>query len=299
MTLTAEDGLPPTTSDRPPGRCGTKRSYLLCPPTYFDVVYVINEWMHPENPVDTARAMRQWEQLVRTYRALGHDVAIVDPVPGLPDMVFVTDSGLVVGGRVLGARYKTLQRAAEANHVMRWFEANCFPDPRRPCFVNEGEGDFLVVGDVILAGTGFRTDPRAHAEAAAHLRREVITLNLVDPTYYHLNTALGVLDDRTIAYFPRAFAPDSHTLLQERFPDAIIADEADTEWLGLNLVSDGRKVVLAAQASGLAERLRERGFVPVPVDFSEFRKAGGGIKCATLELRGVERLVKHTGAERR
>ena len=259
-------------------------------------MYAINEWMHPETPVDTSRAMRQWEQLVSTYRALGHDVAIVDPVPGLPDMVFVTDSGLVVDGRVLGARYKTLQRAAEAHHVMRWFEANCFLDPRPPCFVNEGEGDFLVVGDVILAGTGFRTDPRAHAEAAAHLRREVITLNLVDPTYYHLNTALGVLDDRTIAYLPRAFAPDSRTLLQERFPDAIIADEADTEWLGLNLVSDGRNVVLAAQAGGLTERLRDRGFVPVPVDFSEFRKAGGGIKCATLELRGVERQAKAHGS---
>jgi N-dimethylarginine dimethylaminohydrolase len=32
-------------------------------------------------------------------------------------------------------------------------------------------------------------------------------------------------------------------------------------------------------------QLAEKGFEPVPVDMSEFRKAGGGPKCCTLELR--------------
>nr|WP_235916483.1 dimethylargininase [Spelaeibacter cavernicola] len=270
-------------------RQATVRTYLMCPPTYFDVVYSINDWMDPTEPVDVRLAMLQWSNLVETYRSLGHDVVFVDPVPGLPDMVFVTDSGVVVDGVAMGARYRTEQRADEAEHVLRWFEANGLISPTRPEFVNEGEGDFMVVGQTILAGTGFRTDPRAHAELAAHLRREVVTLNLVDPSYYHLNTALGVLDDRTIAYLPKAFAPESLAVLQQRYPDAIIADEADTAWLGLNLVSDGRNVVLASQATGLAAQLSARGFVPVPVDMSEFRKSGGGIKCCTLELRGVER----------
>jgi N-dimethylarginine dimethylaminohydrolase len=151
--------------------------------------------------------------------------------------------------------------------------------------VNEGEGDLLVVGEVVLAGTGFRTDPRAHAEAAAVLGREVVGLQLVDPRYYHLDTAVAVLDDTTIAWLPAAFTPASQAVLRARFPDAIVADPADAAVLGLNAVSDGRHVVLPAQAPRLAAAVAERGFTTVPVDLSELLKGGGGPKCCTLEVR--------------
>lgn len=268
-------------------RLASKRAYLMCPPTYFDVVYAINAWMRPEQTVDTELALRQWEALRRAYLDLGHDVHVVDAVPGLPDMVFVTDSGVVVDGVAMGARYRAPQRAPEAEYVLRWFADNGLRKPVAPTYINEGEGDFLVVGDVILAGTGFRTDERAHAELGLHLNREVVTLRLVDPRYYHLNTALGVLDEHTIVYLPHAFAPESLAQLRDRFPDALIADDADAAWLGLNLVSDGRNVVMAEQAVGLLSQVKNAGFVPVPLDFSEFRKSGGGIKCCTLELRGA------------
>jgi N-dimethylarginine dimethylaminohydrolase len=39
------------------------------------------------------------------------------------------------------------------------------------------------------------------------------------------------------------------------------------------------------QATGLAAQIRAAGFNVVPVDMSEFMKAGGGPKCCTLELR--------------
>ena len=154
-----------------------------------------------------------------------------------------------------------------------------------PEFVNEGEGDLLVVGDVILAGSGFRTDPRAHAEAARVLGREVVPLQLCDPRYYHLDTAVAVLDAATIAWLPEAFTPASRAVLRGRFPDAVVADPADAAVLGLNAVSDGRHVVLPARAARLAAALRDRGFVPVPVDLSELLKGGGGPKCCTLEVR--------------
>jgi N-dimethylarginine dimethylaminohydrolase len=53
---------------------------------------------------------------------------------------------------------------------------------------------------------------------------------------------------------------------------------------GVNAVSDGRHVVLAQQATGLADQLSQRGFVPIGVDLSELLKAGGGAKCCALEL---------------
>lgn len=257
----------------------------MCPPTHFEVRYAINPWMDPTAPVDTALAMAQWEHLVDLYRSLGHRVDLIEPVPGLPDMVFAANGAVVAGGRVLAARFRDAERRAEAPVYRDWLAHNGFRDIREPEHVNEGEGDFLVTRRWVLAGTGFRTDTRAHLEAQEHLGRPVIGLRLVDPRYYHLDTALAVLSGDDVMYLPEAFSPGSRAVLGELFPDAVKAGPADAAVLGLNAVSDGRHVLLAAEAVGLAARLAERGYEPVGVEMSELRKAGGSVKCCTLELR--------------
>lgn len=266
-------------------RTATRRRYLMCRPEHFAVEYAINPWMHPDVPVDRDLAVAQWETLRATYEALGHRVDLIDPVPGLPDMVYTANGATVVDGTVLGARFRHAERAGEAAAHRDWFTAAGFSRVVAPRFVNEGEGDLLVVGGLLLAGTGYRTDPRAHAEAGAVLGRPVLSLELADPRYYHLDTAVAVLDDTTIAYLPQAFTPASQRALRARFPDALLAAPDDAAVLGLNAVGDGRHVVLPAAATGLAAALAARGFVPVPVDVSELLKGGGGPKCATLEIR--------------
>jgi N-dimethylarginine dimethylaminohydrolase len=269
----------------PAERIGTRRHYLMCRPEHFAVTYAINPWMHPDVPVDRALALRQWDELRRTYLDLGHRVDLLEPVAGLPDMVYAANGATVVDGVVLGARFRHPQRSPEAAAHMAWFRAAGFRRVVEPEFVNEGEGDLLVAGDAMLAGTGFRTDRRAHAEAAHVLGRPVISLELVDPRFYHLDTAIAVLDEDTIAWLPEAFSPASRAVLSARFPDAVVAGIDDAAVLGLNAVSDGRHVVLPAQAPKLAAALAERGFTPVPVDLSELLKGGGGPKCCTLEVR--------------
>jgi N-dimethylarginine dimethylaminohydrolase len=256
----------------------------MCEPRYFAVEYAINPWMDPSVPVDTELAVRQWRGLADTYRRLGHDVAQIEPVDGLPDMVFAANGATVANNRVYGAKFLHAERKAEGPAYLNWFRAAGF-DTHDAQFVNEGEGDLLVAGTRLLAGTGFRTDPDAHAEAGVALGLPVVTLELVDPRYYHLDTALCVLDRDEIAYFPGAFSAASQAVLRDLYPDAIIATAADAAVLGLNAVSDGYHVVLPAEAVGLAAVLRARGYEPVPVELSELRKAGGGPKCCTLELR--------------
>ncbi|MFC3452848.1 dimethylarginine dimethylaminohydrolase family protein [Amycolatopsis speibonae] len=201
------------------------RHYLMVRPAYFDVEYSINPWMDPGKPTDTRLAITQWEWLRDLYVELGHRVDLLDPVPGLPDMVYAANGATVVNGRALVARFR------------------------------------------ILAGSGFRTDPRAHDEATEFFGLPVVGLTLTDPRYYHLDTALTVLDDDLIMYLPEAFAEDSRRLLKELYPDAVIASSAD------------------AAAFGLTARLRERGFEPIGADLSELLKGGGSVKCCTLELR--------------
>lgn len=264
------------------------RHYVMCSPDHFTVEYSINPWMNPDVPVDTDLARRQWDTLRVTYERLGHHVDVIEPVPGQPDMVFAANGGVVVGDRAYGARFTYPQRAAEAGAFATWLRAQGIT-VTDPSHTNEGEGDFLALGSMILAGTGFRTSIAAHIEAASTLDRPVVSLELVDPRFYHLDTALAVLDDghgdgpSDVAYYPGAFSPHSRRALRDLFPDAIIVDEADALILGLNAVSDGLHVVLPSQAGHFATQLQQRGYLPVPIDLSEFLKSGGSVKCCTME----------------
>jgi N-dimethylarginine dimethylaminohydrolase len=259
----------------------------MCSPRFFEISYSINPWMRPAQGVDRALALRQWDALVATYLGLGHRVDLIEPAPGLPDIVFSANAGLVVDGRVLVSRFRHPERTGEEAIFTDWFRARGF-ETAQAALCNEGEGDYLVTSRGILAGSGFRSDVRAHREVARYFGRPVVPLALVDPRFYHLDTALAVLDDESIAYYPGAFSLDSRAVLGRLFPDALIATEDDAEAFGLNACSDGLHVVLAAGATHLAGRLVDQGFDPVLVDTSELQKAGGSAKCCTLELREKE-----------
>jgi N-dimethylarginine dimethylaminohydrolase len=259
------------------------RHYAMTAPTFFAVEYAINPWMDTSTSVDTHVALNQWESLRQTYKELGHTVELVEPVAGLPDMVYAANGGLLVNGKAVVARFAYPQRAAESAAYAEWMSRHGF-DPVETRHLNEGQGDLLVAGSIVLAGYGFRTQRRAHDEVAAAVRMPVVSLELVDPRFYHLDTALAVLDDTTIAYYPPAFSDQSRARLLELFPDAIEVASADAYVLGLNAVSDGLNVVLPAAATGFAEQLRQAGFRPIGIDLSELLKGGGSVKCCTLEV---------------
>ncbi|WP_206025344.1 dimethylargininase [Micromonospora zingiberis] len=269
-------------------RVPRKRTYLMCSPEHFAVEYAINPWMDVTAPVDPELAVKQWDRLRETLVGLGHEVHLLAPEPGLPDMVFAANGAFVVDGTVYGAQFKHHQRAAEAAAHRAFYESQGwrFIAPNE---TNEGEGDFAYLpeahGGLVLAGYGFRTELPAHAEAQEALGRPVISLRLIDPRFYHLDVALASIDDGNIVYYPGAFSAASQKVLAQLFPDAVLADDSDALAFGLNLVSDGANVVLNSEATRLAGRLRTAGYTPVPVELAELKKGGGSVKCCIAELR--------------
>ncbi|MER7459038.1 dimethylargininase [Micromonospora sp. NPDC126480] len=269
-------------------RVPRKRTYLMCSPEHFAVEYAINPWMDVTAAVDAELAVKQWDRLRETLVGLGHDVHLLSPEPGLPDMVYAANGAFVVDGTVYGAQFKHEQRTAEAAVHRAFYETQGWRFIA-PTVTNEGEGDFAYLpaahGGLILAGYGFRTDPAAHAEAQEALGRPVVSLRLVDPRFYHLDVALASIDDGNVVYYPGAFSAASQKVLAQLFPDAVVADDADALAFGLNLVSDGLNVVLNSEATGLAGKLEAAGYQPVPVELAELKKGGGSVKCCIAELR--------------
>ncbi|MFD5345831.1 dimethylargininase [Streptomyces anulatus] len=269
----------------PAPRSPRHREYVMCRPDHFEVTYRINAWMDPAKPTDRALAVAQWEDLRDLYLRLGHTVHTIEPATGLPDLVFAANGAVVIDGKVLISRYHHPERRPEAARWAAWFADQGYPEVVQAAFITEGEGDYVPAGGAVLAGSGFRSDPRSQEEARALFGRPVFGLRLIDPRFYHLDTALAALDDDQIVYYPGAFDAESLDVLRELFPNAVLADEEDALAFGLNLVSDGGNVILPEPATALAAKLRAHGYRTHHVDLSELLKAGGSVKCCTLEIR--------------
>ncbi|MBI2297434.1 MAG: amidinotransferase [Armatimonadetes bacterium] len=258
---------------------------LMCPPDVYDVAYEINVWMSVRNRPDTSLAARQWGALHHALaEELGLDVALVPPMPGAPDMVFAANAGLVWGRRVLLANLRHPQRRVETPAFRAWFEAAGYQVLEPPAGVPfEGEGDALLAGDVVLAGYHQRTAIAAHRWLGETLGLEVLSLELPDPRWYHLDTALLVLRPGLVAWYPGAFDDYARRVIESRF-ETLAVVETEALRFGCNAVVAGRSVVLPAHCPRLQADLERLGNRTLAVPMTEFIKAGGACKCLVLRL---------------
>lgn len=259
---------------------------LMCSPDFFDIEYEINPWMSTDNQVDAKLAKRQWQELYHTYtEKLGWEVDLVTPVKNLPDMVFTANGALVIDGKVALPTFRAPDRQPETGHFKKWFEDNGYKDFLQPKYDFEGEGDALVWNDTVFTGYPWRSDKASENELKAFFGKRVVGLQLSDARFYHLDTALTIVDQETVAIYPPLFTDESRKTLHELVPHVIEASKADAYAYGLNAMSDGNNIVLSDRATGLIAQYQKRGMSVYPVPISEFQKSGGGVKCLTLELR--------------
>lgn len=231
-------------------------------------------------------AQQQWQALYEIYiQQLGWDVHLIEPVEGLPDMVFATDSCLMMDGKILLSNFRYPERQPETDYFEKWLHENGYTNTKRAEHIFEGGGDNMVCGDKILAGHGFRSDAGAAVEMQKFFDREVVSIKIVEPDFYHLDTSIAVLSDDTVAYYPGAIDGESQARLKKAIPNLIEATHEEAKGFGLNAVSDGKTVITSGESPSLLQKYRGAGFEVISTPILEFRKSGGGVKCMTLELR--------------
>ena len=259
---------------------------LMCPPTYFDIEYEINVWMNQDNQPSNETAQDQWDKLYKIYaEELGWEVQLIDPVEHLPDMVFATDCCLMIDGKVLLSSFRFPERQPETEHFKKWFEDNDYTNFKKAENFFEGGGDNMLCGNKIIAGHGFRSSPEAAKEMRDYFGLEVVSLKIVDPRFYHLDTSLAVLRADTVAYYPEAIDEPSRQRLKDAIPNLIEATLEEAQGFGLNAVSDGHTVITSNESESLLQKYRNAGFETIGTPILEFRKSGGGVKCLTLKIR--------------
>jgi ornithine--oxo-acid transaminase len=272
------------------------RRFLMCPPAHFDVSYAINPWMDLAIPVDRARAQRQWDALVSTLRAAGAEVQTLTPQPGLPDLVFTANLGLVDGDTFIPARMRHPERRAEPVLAERWFAEHGYAIRHLDDdVVQEGAGDALPFDGTLVGAYRTRSSASSYVGLARIVDAPILPVELADDRFYHLDIAFCPLDSSTALVALDKFDDDSRQRLLELVPDPIALSAEEVEAFTANAVVVGRTIVMAACSPRLEQELRARGFEPVVLDVSEFLKAGGGPRCLTLAL-DVRLAAQDTGA---
>lgn len=259
---------------------------FLCPPSFYEVVYSINPWMDPTVPVDRVLAWRQWSRFVDALERRGLDLTFIDPRPGCPDMVFLGDAGLVLGEQFLCSRFRHPEREPEADHYTRAFGELGYDVVQPPEGARlEGLGDITICGSRAILGHGPRSD-RAGFDAFRRFAPfvEVIAeVELPDPRFYHLATAVQFLDPETILYYPAAFTPAGRARIERAVPRAIAVSERDIfDHQACNCVVLGDTVMMDGCTGALARDLASCGYRVEVYPMSEFKKGGGSLRCLVL-----------------
>ena len=267
-------------------------SILMCPPDFYGIEYEINPWMSRSRGSAPERAHRQWHALYEALCTRGVLVELLKPQPGLPDLVFTANAGLIFDKRFFSSRFRYEVRARESPHFDAWFAEHGFAIEHLPeGMYFEGAGDALFCGHTLFAGYRIRSDMPAHQHIAKAINRLVLALELVDPRYYHLDTCFCPLAAGEALYYPRAFDAYGRKVLENHIAKLIEVNEAEAQRFGCNAVVVGKTVILNTGCERLAADLAASGYQPVAIELDEFLKAGGSAKCLTLRLDGEEAAV--------
>ena len=263
--------------------------FLMCPPEYFTVAYIINPWMHGNlRKIDNAVAKQQWRSLYDTLTDLA-TVRLVLPQPGSPDMVFTANAGLVKGRDFIVSRFRYPERQYEEPYFADWFMDrgyNVSLMPRDVPFEGAGDALFDRGQEVLWMAHGHRSISAAREVLHDRLGVDVVTLKLVDQRFYHLDTCFCPLEGGAVMYFPPAFDDESRAVIERRIPAAkrIAIDEEDALAFACNAVNIDQAVVVNRATPAFVKSLGARGFQVIQTPLSEFMKAGGSAKCLTLRL---------------
>lgn len=263
----------------------TMNRMLLCPPDFYEVRYEINPWMSVAQAPDHELAVSQWRGLHRTLVNLGCEVELLTPQRDWPDMVFTANAGVVNGSRVLLSNFRHAERAGESPWHAQWFEQHGYEVTKVPGHLAfEGEGDALKCGVQWICGHGFRTDEASHRWLENWTRESVVSVRLVDPHFYHLDTCFFPLREGLAMWYPGAFDPAGQDAIRKATRARIEVSGEEARRFACNAIVCGSHVVMPEGCPKVQRQLELQDYEVHPLPMSEFIKAGGACKCLALLL---------------
>ena len=237
------------------------RKFLVCPPTYFGVLYEINPWMHEDVKVDPERALNQWNNLCRAFNDAGAELEVQEPVEGWPDLVFTANAGIVNGEQFVPTHFRNIERQGETRYDIDWFKQRDYKIDRLPAtIVHEGAGDALPFGPadnrVLVSGYGTRSEAASHAYLSSLTGAAMASVKLIDPRLYHLDLTFTPIDDRRALIAGMAFDKQGQALINHLVPEPFFLEDEEACRFAATASSSDKTSLCPIARPGLAGNLK-------------------------------------------
>jgi len=270
---------------------------LMVRPLHFSVDYVINPHMADQvGKVDKIEANNEWELVRSLFDQIGMNINIIEDQEGLPDMVFCANQSLPYIDKN-GKRHVFMsimhadQRKGEVPYIEQWYrqhgyEMHYLDEDTISYFERCGDAIWHTGKRLLWGGYGYRSSIEAYETISDTFDIPVIALELVDESFYHLDTCFCVLDEHTALIYPEAFTDEGLEMIDQMFDRVIKASKYEAEGLFACNAScpDGRNVIIQQGCTDVNKNLRDAGFSVHEVSTYEFLKSGGSVFCMKMLL---------------
>ena len=273
------------------------KTLMMCRPTFFDVRHhMLNAHMEMKTPVKKSLALQQWEDAYKTLRQNNIKVHLLEPHPELPDMVFTANAGIIHGNKAVVSSFGAVPRRPETKHHIPFFEAQGFEviNPHDDGVELEGCGDFMPThdGENFFVAYGFRSSFKAYAyikDVLSLAKEQLHHMKLMDPYFYHIDTALMSLTHGHLMYYPGAFDGESGKKILEIGEDKTIPigkeDAMNFACNSVNFEENGKHIIIGNKFSkALKDKLTNFGYEVIETPYDQFLLAGGSIRCSVLDI---------------
>lgn len=265
-----------------------KKKILMCPPDFYGIKYEINPWMNVEIQSNQEKAVKQWNDLYKILKEdLNVDIKLIEPKEDVPDMVFTANAAVMYGKKAIISKFKFPQRKPEEKYFADWFNDNGYEVITLPDgMAFEGAGDALYLDEILYSGYIPRSDIASHTYISGLLKIPVVSLELSNPNFYHLDTCFCPLENGYLIYYPGAFDKYANIVIENNVSEEkrIIVDDEEASYFTCNAVNIGKNVVTNITTKRFSDLLAQKGFNHIQTDLSEYMKAGGAAKCLTLKI---------------
>ena len=295
QVITSADQIDFTVEERPSMPLPTE--VLMVRPLHYSVDYVINPHMADQvGNVDKIEANNEWNLVRSLFDQIGINIHVIEDQEGLPDMVFCANQSLPYidedgNEHVFMSIMHADERKDEVPYIEQWYRQNGY----KIHYLDEDKiNDFEGCGDAIWhtgkrllwGGYGYRSSLEAYETISDTFDVPILALELVDESFYHLDTCLCVLDEQTALIYPEAFTDEGLEMISKIFDTVIQASKYEAEELFACNAScpDGRNVIIQQGCTDVNKNLRDNGFSVHEVSTYEFLKSGGSVFCMKMLL---------------
>jgi len=227
------------------------------------------------------KVLRQHADYCAALEECGLKLTWLEPDPDYPDSTFVEDTAVLTPHGAMLTRPGAASRLGEVTAIaetVRSFYADA-AQIKAPGTLDGG--DICEAGSHFFLGISHRTNEEGVRQLAAHLAKEGYTSSCVDirsmTSILHLKSGISCIEDNTLVVMEEMAE-------NPQFNGYEILRVSAEESYAANCVRVNDRVLVAAGFPTLVRDLEARGFHPLVLDMSEFRKMDGGLSCLSLRF---------------